>query len=307
MKKIKVLFSGLIGLLLLVNLLIGHSQENQKIRIVTTIFPLTEIARAVVGNRGDIFQLIPTGAEVHDFQLRPSDVSHLHQADLILAVGPRLEPWLKKIEGALNGKPGHKIYFYEELESEDFPGLVEEDPHLWLDLKADELLTGALVKTLGEIDPGGQDYYRQRGQRFQAELSALDRAFKEQLKTCSSDIFIVAGHQAFGYLARRYNLELYSLVGANPEARPGLKKIQEIIELIKREKVKAIFYESSVNPYYAQTIARETGVKLYPLSTGVHLKPEEVEKNVSFLQLMKQNLETMRTALECPETRDDHD
>lgn len=279
--------------------LAGQTVTSREIKIVSTIFPLAEMAREVVGERGEVFQLIPSGIEVHDFQLRPSDVVRLRQADLILAVGAGLEPWLKKIESVLDNKHIQKIYFHDELKKRNYPGLDDEDPHLWLDLKADELLVGALVEALVKIDAAGEKYYLERGFRLQRQLAALDREFQEQLKSCRSDVFIVAGHQAFGYLARRYNLKLYSLVGANPEARPGLKKLQEIVEIIKKERVRAIFYESSVNPYYAESIARETGVILYPLSTGVNLKVQDIEKNVSFLKLMEQNLNILKTALEC--------
>ena len=304
MKKHQVLLFGLILLLLQASAMPGLTEERPKLRIVTTIYPLTEIVKGIAGDRGEVFQLIPTGAEVHDFQLRPSDVAQLRQADLLVAVGPALEPWLPKIEAALGGKIRRQVYFFDELKKQGFPGLVEQDPHLWLDLKADELLAEALLNQLAELDPEGRLYYSERGQKLQAEISALDREFQEQLMNCRSNLFIVAGHQAFGYLARRYHLQLVSLVGANPEARPGLKKIQEIIELIKKEKVRAIFYESSVTPYYARTIAEETGVELYPLSTGVHLRPEEIKNKVGFLTLMRKNLETIKKALECPRRKE---
>lgn len=307
MKKLKLVVRGSIIFLMMINILAGQPAYRQKVRIITTIFPLTELVREVAGERGEVFQLIPTGAEIHDFQLRPSDIANLSQADLVVAVGPLLEPWLEKVNRALDQKPARQVYFYQEMEKKGLGSLDPHDPHLWLDLKADEELVEVLVKTLTDIDPAGGDYYRERGQKLKVELSTLDGDFQEQLRGCRSKIFIVAGHQAFGYLARRYGLQLYSLIGANPEARPGLKKMQEIIELIKKEKVKAIFYESSVTPYYAQAIARETGVKLYPLSTGVHLKPEEIQKKLTFLQLMKQNLETLKAGLEAPETTGNHE
>ncbi|MBC7363912.1 MAG: zinc ABC transporter substrate-binding protein [Candidatus Aminicenantes bacterium] len=304
MKKNKVLFFALLLFLFLASSQLARTEQQPKLKIITTIYPLTELVQNITGDRGEVFQLIPTGAEVHNFQLRPSDVAQLRQADLLVAVGPALEPWLPKIETALGRKIKQKIYFFDELKKVGFPGLVEQDPHLWLDLKADDLLVKAVVNQLAELDPKGRLYYSERGQKLRAKISNLDREFQEQLANCRSNIFIVAGHQAFGYLARRYHLQLVSLVGANPESRPGLKKIQEIIELIKKEQVKAIFYESSVTPYYARAIAQETGIELYPLSTGVHLRPEEIKNKIGFLQLMKQNLETLKKALGCSGRKD---
>lgn len=275
----------------------SRAEETQKLHLVTTIYPLAELTRAISGDRAEVFQLIPTSAEVHTFQLRPSDLKTLAEADLLISVGAHLEPWLARIEKSLNNKKLKTISFFDYLRGINYPGLKAEDPHLWLDFQADYLLVQKIIEELISLDPSGASFYKERGGELAAELKFLDEAYKQTIGHCQQKYLIIAGHQAFGYLASRYGLEQIALTGPNPESQPSPRRLQEIVNLIKKEQIKAIFYESSTPPAYAQTIARETGVKLYRLSTGVDLSRQEIEKKISFLELMKNNLEILKKGL----------
>lgn len=277
----------------------SYSSETQKIKIVTTIFPLTEMARGVSGQLVEVHQLIPTSIEVHNFQLKPGDLKILSEAQIIISVSTQLEPWLSKIENSLDLTKIKKINFFDYLKSINYPGLNPQDPHLWLDLRADGLLIKKIMDELKAIDPSEAETYLRNGEAWQKEFETLDEAFSRTLNTCQQKILLIAGHQAFGYLSSRYGLTQVSLVGQNPEAQPSPKRLLEIINLIKTKKIKTIFYESSTPPAYAETIARETGVKLKSLSTGVHLSSKEIENKISFIDLMKKNLETLKESLNC--------
>ncbi|MGB9765594.1 MAG: metal ABC transporter solute-binding protein, Zn/Mn family [Candidatus Saccharicenans sp.] len=277
----------------------GRQPEAKKIKIVTTIFPLTEMAMGVAGERAEVYQLIPTSIEVHNFQLKPKDLKVLSEAQILISVGGQLEPWLDKIEKSLKMEKTRKIRFFNYLENAHYPHLIPPDPHLWLDLKADSLLVDKIREELNSVDPEGIEYYDHNGEALKKELLNLDEDFIKSLGSCQQKILVVAGHQAFGYLASRYGLEQVSLTGQNPEAQPSPRKLEEIISLIKLRKIQTIFYESSTPPAYAETIARETGVKLRSLSTGVHLSRTEIEKKVSFIELMKKNLAILKESLSC--------
>ncbi|MGB9893100.1 MAG: metal ABC transporter substrate-binding protein [Candidatus Saccharicenans sp.] len=277
----------------------GQAETVKKINIVTTIFPLTDMAAAVGGDRAQVNQIIPPSVDIHNFQLRPEDLKILSGADLLLAVGSQLETWLNKVEKSLGQANFISLRFYDFLKSIGYPGLRTDDPHLWLDFEADRLLVDKITETLSKIDPEGKETYRQNGQTLKNELQFLDDKYRQTLSGCRQKYLIIAGHQAFGYLASRYGLILESLTGANPEAQPGPRKLQEIVNLIKSERIKAIFVESSTSPAYAEAIGRETGVKLYPLSTGVNLNKMEIKQKLSFLELMNNNLETLKKGLGC--------
>lgn len=268
--------------------------------LVTTIFPLTELARGVGGQRAEVRQVIPPSAEIHHFQLTPSDLKLLAGADLIIAVGGGLEPWLVRLEKSLRkDKSARTLRFIDYLRSEDYGALRRDDPHVWLDFEADRILVDRLVEELCTLDPEGAAYYRERGRALDAELSALDARFRQELGRCIGKEIIIAGHQAFAYLATRYGLVPVSLSGPNPEAQPGARRLQEIIRLVREKNIGAVFYESSEPPAYASTIAQETGAKLFSLSAGVNLTRDQLRGKKSFLELMADNLQILKQALGC--------
>ncbi|HNS05244.1 MAG TPA: zinc ABC transporter substrate-binding protein [Candidatus Saccharicenans sp.] len=277
---------------------IGQAAEPDLL-IVTTIFPLTELTREITGGQDEVYQLIPTSAEVHDFQLRPSDLAKLRSASLLIRIGSNLEPWLDRILNSLDTKELVVISFIGVIKNSAYADFRIKDPHLWLDFEADQLLVKKITEVLARLNPGRADSYRKNGQVLVEKLSWLDSQYQKNLASCQSSDLVIAGHQAFGYLAARYKLNQIALTGLNPEAQPTPRRWQEVINLIRARQIKSIFYESSVPAEYAREIARETGTKLYRLSTGVNLSKDEIKQKKSFLSLMEENLKILIEGLGC--------
>ncbi|MDI6844601.1 MAG: metal ABC transporter substrate-binding protein [Candidatus Saccharicenans sp.] len=295
--------SSLINLILILTALLfpaSGAAAKEKLTIVTTILPLSDLAREIADTRASVVQLIPPSAEIHHFQLTPSDVKVLLKADLLLAVGGGLEPWLERLEkSAIDREKTRILKFFDLLENSGYPGLRKGDPHIWLDLQADKLLVEKIVAELSSLDPEGISFYRARGEKLAEKIAGLDRRFREELASCQQQTVVVAGHDAFGYMADRYNLRIMSLSGPHPEAQPGARKLQQIIKFIRERKIRVIFYESSQPPVYAKTIARETGASLVALSAGVNLTSAQMAAKKNFLELMSDNLTALKEALDC--------
>jgi zinc transport system substrate-binding protein len=267
--------------------------------VVTTIFPLSDFARQITAGQDEVYQLIPTSAEVHDFQLRPSDLAKLKSASILIRIGSNLEPWLDRILNNLGNQQLTVISFTEILKNSAYAGLRIEDPHLWLDFEADQLLVKTITEVLAQLNPARADTYRKNGQALIDRLVWLDNQYQQNLAFCQSSDLVIAGHQAFGYLAARYKLNQIALTGLNPEAQPTPRRWQEVINLIRARQIKSIFYESSSPPQYTREIARETGARFYRLSTGVNLSKDEINQNKSFLSLMEENLKVLIEGLNC--------
>ncbi|HPU93622.1 MAG TPA: zinc ABC transporter substrate-binding protein [Candidatus Saccharicenans sp.] len=277
---------------------VGQAAEPD-VLIVTTIFPLSEFARQITAGQEEVYQLIPTSAEVHDFQLRPSDLAKLRSANILIRIGSNLEPWLDRILNSLDNQQLTVISFTEIIKNSAYAGLRIEDPHLWLDFEADQLLVKAITEVLARLNPARADTYRKNGQALVGRLVWLDNQYQQNLTSCQSSDLVIAGHQAFSYLAARYKLNQIALTGLNPEAQPTPRRWQEVINLIRARQIKSIFYESSSPPSYAREIARETGTRLYRLSAGVNLSKDEINQKKSFLSLMEENLKILMEGLGC--------
>src|SRR5512137_230368 len=238
------------------------------LKILATVLPLREFAAAVAGNRAEVRLLLPPGAGVHDWQPRPGDIGRLAECDLLLFIGSGLEPWLPSLLKAL--PPGRPKTFeaaatlsLRESDGEEGGEAAHDhgplDPHVWLDFELDVRIAERIADELGRLDPAGASVYAANAAKLAARLAALDQEFRVGLAGCRGKVLVLAGHNAFGYLARRYGLVQRALYGLSPDAQPKPRDIMAAVDYCRKNGVRTVFSESSVPPGLAETLARETG------------------------------------------------
>jgi zinc transport system substrate-binding protein len=287
-----------------------------RLTVVTSIFPVAEMARAVGGDRVDVRQLLPPGSDPHSWEPKTSDMVRLKQADLVVLIGAGLEPWA---EGIVNKARSQRHGVLVLAEQSDLLKAMEgegdgvesrhnindghdhggADPHIWLDFKWDMAATMKVARKLAELDPVGAGFYEERAKRYAKTLEDLDIAYRQALSSCRQKTLVVAGHAAFGYLARAYGLRQVALFGLSPDASPGPKKMAEVIELVKKEGVKAIFFDDTVNDSLGKTLLRETGAQLLVITPGESLKRADISRGTTFIDLMHRNLAALSSGLGC--------
>src|SRR3989442_13643658 len=133
---------------------------------------------------------------------------------------------------------------------------------------------------------------------FTQDVERIHTMFVNRLETCSRRLFI-AQHEAFAYLAQRYNLTQYAIQGLSPDQEPTPTKMEEILNVINQTGSKYVFYEELVSPAVARTLAKEAHVQTMVLSPIEGLTAEEQQNGDTYLTLMERNLQLLRTALEC--------
>jgi zinc transport system substrate-binding protein len=284
-----------------------------KTRILATVFPLQEFAAAVAGDRGEAALLIPPGAGVHTWQPKPGDVVRLAGCDLLVYIGAGLEPWLPDLLRAfppdrvrtLEAASGLAAAEEEEGEKGEVAGHADEhghgplDPHVWLDFALDARIVDALAAELGRIDPEGLPLFTANAARLKSRLAALDDEFRAGLAGCRGRTLVLAGHGAFGYLARRYGLVQTALYGVSPDAQPRPKDLMAAVDLCRSKGIRTVFSENSVPPDLARTLAREIGGRVLVLHAGHNLTRDQREAGAGFFDLMRENLERLRDGLGC--------
>ena len=284
----------------------GKPSAPPKIKIMTTVFPLLEFARAVAGERGEVSLLLPPGVDVHTWQPRISDMEKFAASDLLVFIGADLEPWLADILRSVS-RPGLRtleiargLAFFSGTDkssaSADIHGM---DPHVWLDFGLDQVIVDRIQETLSAIDPESDGYFKQGAARYKEKLQKLDAQYRDRLSRCSQKTFIFGGHSAFAYLARRYHLEQIPVYGLSPDAAPTPRQLIEVIGLAKKYKIKTIFFETNVSDKLARLIAGEVGADTALLYPGHNLTGEQWRSGMTFLDLMERNLENLRHGLGC--------
>ena len=261
--------------------------EDRPVQAVASFYPLYEVTESVGGDRVGVKNLTPVGVEPHDIELSPRQIDTIADADLLVHLGGGFQP---AIEEAAR-RAGLAVDVSQGLPMEG------GDLHVWLDPVLFQQVVGTVEAALLQVDPAGADGYRARAAEYRTRLEQLDAEFRAGLADCDRRV-IVTGHQAFGYLARRYNLEQVAIAGLSPDAEPDPRRLAELTDLVRQRGVTTIFTEELVSPKVAETLAREAGVTTAVLHTIEGLESEG-EPGADYFSLMRDNLAALRQALGC--------
>lgn len=303
--------------LTLATLLAAAAAAAAPVRVVTTIFPLTDWARAVGGDRAEVHQLLPPGVEAHSFAPRPSDLARIESADVFIYLGPDMEPWAQRLLRATSkasrvdveaARGIERLTACAECEAHDHdhdhdhdgPASAATDPHVWLDPVLAQRMVEAIADGLSRADPEGAETYRRNAAAYNERLKALHGRIESTLRNARHRTLLYGGHFAFGYFARRYGLEHRSPYrGFAPDAAPTPRAVAELIRTLRETGQKVIFHEELIEPRAARVIAEQTGARLLPLHGAHNLSREEAERgDVTYLSIMERNLENLAAGLE---------
>ncbi len=284
--------------------------KQQKISVVTSLFPLYEFAREVGGEAVNVELLLPPGTEPHTWEPRPSDIIRIGRSDLFIYMGPEMEPWVSDILGAVTNDSLLVIAVLEEMENiqsgkerkeQEDPDNVDEhnDPHVWLDLSYAVKIVDLITETLKAAHAQKGDIFSKNSNRYKDLLRDLDSRFFSQLSACRRKKFVYGGHSAFGHLARRYGLIQIPVYGISPDSEPSPRQVAEIVKTIRRNGIGVVYFEELVNPRLAQVIAEETRTTTLVLNPGGNLTTTLWKKGVTFISLMEDNLINLKKGLEC--------
>ena len=215
-------------------------------RVVATTSMIADVARRIAGDDAEVTALMGEGVDPHLYQPLRGDIVQVQQADLILYNGLLLEgrmtSTLERI--AAGGTP--------KLAVAEIPGVIDEpggkhDPHLWMDVRLWIEAADRMLGAFCEADPDRADAYRLRHATYRAELERLDRDVRAAFATIpAGSRMIVTAHDAFGYMARAYDLEVRGIQGISTESEAGLKDLNELIDTLVDRRIPAVFVESSV-------------------------------------------------------------
>ena len=285
--------------------------------VTTTIYPLYSIAKEVGADKIKLQNLIPFGVEAHGFDPAPADMAKLSKSDLFITSSDAMEPWKDKIVKSL--KIEQKVFDMSEYvklrtlqedndehheDEKDKKGHKHEhehggiDPHYWVSLNNYILMTESITKLFIEKDAENKEFYTQNSNNYLAKVKALKEKYDSTLSTCTNKKILV-NHDAFGYFADDYGVKQYSISGMSPEDKPSAKQISELINLVKNEKINTVFFEEFASPKVAQTIAKASNVKTDALRPAENITKEENKKGYGYLQIMEDNLEKLKFAMDC--------
>ncbi len=271
----------------------AEDSSSGKPVVVASFYPLQYVAERIVGDHAEVINLTKPGVEPHDLELSPRQTADLAGADVVLHE-EGLQPAVD--EAVRNESPEQVVDAASVVDLQPIEGGDSLDPHFWLDPTLLAEVGQAFTTTISESDPANAEAYRAANQELQADLLALDREFRDGLAECRSRALVVS-HDAFGYLGRRYDLEVLPIAGLSPDAEPSPRHLAELADLIRTKNITTVFSERLASPKLADTLASDLDI-----STAV-LDPIEglasSEESADYASLMRENLAAVMKAGGC--------
>jgi ABC-type Zn uptake system ZnuABC Zn-binding protein ZnuA len=255
---------------------------------VATTTQAGDLLRNVGGDRVDVRTLLGPGADPHDYEPRPSDVASIAEAALVVKSGGDLDEWLDDLLGEA-GSGARKLTLIDSVET------IEGDPHWWQDPRNAVLAVRAIERALVEVDPGGRSAYERNADAYVRRLRALDRAIAACMRKIPvRDRKLVTTHDALGYFARRYDVEIVGAIipALSTQAQPSARDVDELVDRIRVEGVRAVFPETALNPKLESAIAREANARVGDGLWADALGPEGSDGE-TYLEAMASNTAAM--------------
>lgn len=284
------------------------SNEEEKLSVVTTFYPVYEFTKQVAGDRAEVELMIAGGTDVHRYEPSARDIALINDADMFVFSSHEMETWVESMLDSLDNEDiiiveqAEAVDLMEPLADEDDDHSEDEDdahgldPHVWLD----PVLVQDQVETMKEafiaVDPEGSDDYTQRAEEFQSELQELHEMYESAFSDATQRRFVTQ-HEGFGYLARRYDLIQMGIGGVTTEVEISPSRIAEINHLVEDYDIPVIYYQEGSNSSIAETVANETGTEIAELYSLAFL-PEDIEDEGGYIEAMTRNLEALQKSIQ---------
>lgn len=277
--------------------------DETKLQIVCTSFPAYDFAREIAGDRAELTLLIKPGSEVHSYEPTPKDMIRIQESDLFICNGGESEQWAETlITPKLN-----TIYMMDCVDTveESADGIYnaedgepELDEHVWTSplnaIKISEEICNALCK----LDTDNAEAYKTNFAAYKAQLMALDREFRQVIKNSGKHTLVFADRFPMRYFALEYGLDCYAAFpGCSSETEPSAKTVAYLIDRVREDKIPAVLYMEFSNQKMADVICEDTGCRKLPFYSAHSVSAEQFEQGVSYLDLMRINLNSLKEAL----------
>ena len=277
-----------------------------KVRIVSTVAPITSIVSNIVGDRAFVTGVVPEGTNSHTFEPPPQIAAVMEQADVVFVNGLQLEEPTFELAEANAPDEARIVKIGDEVlpESEyiyDFSFPKEEgkpNPHLWTDPTFAIKYADVIKATMVEADPANADSYEKNHAAFTAKATALSEALKADQRTIpAGGRQLLTYHDAYAYFARTYDWQVIGAVQPSNFEDPQPREVARIIDQVRERKVQVIFGSEVFPSKVLEQIAKETGARYEDTLRDDDLPGEPGGADHSWLGLMRFDYVTMITGL----------
>ena len=339
-KRKKILTALLAGALVIGGLLTGcgteqkakqesveNKTEEQKISVVTTIFPQYDFVRQIAGDSVELKMLLKPGEETHSYEPTPQDIIAIQNSDLFIYVGGENDSWVEDILESMpdNGRKTLKLVdCVDTVEEEHVEGMKEErghdheehdheehgndsseavsvheiDEHVWTSPKNAEKIVERITDLLCEVDESHATEYQVNAADYEQQLEELDQEFRDVVDHSERNLLIFGDRFPFRYFADEYGLDYYAAFsGCASDTEPSAATMAFLINKVKEEQIPTVLKIELSNDNISKAIAEAAGTDVKVFYSCHNLTAEEFENGETYLSMMKKNVETLKEVL----------
>ncbi|MFN3092349.1 metal ABC transporter solute-binding protein, Zn/Mn family [Bacillus pumilus] len=287
----------------------SKGKADGKLTIYTTIFPIQDFTEKIGGSHVHAQSVYPANADAHSFEPSSKTMVEMAEGDAFIYSGTGAEAFADKTASTLKDQgvktvkaaEGIKLlstkeeHSHEEGEDHDHDH-GDKDPHAWLDPVYAKQMAKNIKDTLVSLDPDHKDEYTKNYEKLKKDLQSLDQEFNTTLSKAKHKEILVS-HAAYGYWEKRYGIEQISVLGLSASEEPSQKQLESIVQKAEKHHIQYVIFENNVSSKVSDTIRSEIGAKTLTLKNLESITEDDAKNGESYISLMKQNLKTLKTAL----------
>ena len=297
-----------------------------RLKVVATVFPAYDFARAAGGEWADVTLLLPPGAETHSYEPTPADILAVQDCDLFLYLGGDSDAWVDTILESVqpSGAVLRMIDCVELLEEETVEGMQEEpghdhehedhdghddhdhglgevvgmDEHVWTAPANAARITLDIGEKLAELDPAHAAAYTENAAAYAGQIGELDGEFRDFFAGLPDRTIVFGDRFPLRYFAEEYDLDYYAAFpGCSTQTEPSAATIAFLTEKVRNENISTVWYIEFSNHLVADSIAEAAGVGTAMFHTCHNISPDDLEAGATYISLMRVNLETLKARM----------
>lgn len=309
MRYLKIVIA-LLSLLAVIIFLSSKSDDEKlssKPLIITSNFAIYDVVSHIGCDAIELVNILPFGVDPHSFEPTPKSIAKLEKSKIFFSSGDVLEPWTEHLANNINSIDISKYVNLLEMDGDKDREEHEHhehhhhgayDPHYWLDIDNMKKIAQVVTAKLSSLDPIHKQIFEKNKKEYITDLNALDDIYKEVLLSCKHNKIIVT-HNAFSYMAQRYGFEVSSLSGLSSDAQPSATDVKQIFKEIQEQNIQLVFFENFSNNKIITTIADDLSIEVDSLQPLGNITADECDQNLSYIKVMKLNLQKLSKAMQC--------
>lgn len=329
-------------------------EEAKKIKVVTTIFPEYDLARAIAKDKVDLEMLVKPGVDVHSFNPSPQDIKDVDKADVFIYGGTDHDKWVESLTKSVNfenKKVVKLVDSIQQLEEETVEGMkhehhhheegeehkheheeehkheeetehdhdhehedgdvcpgcghhhgngseVELDAHYWTSPKNAIAMIKTITNSLMEKDPNNSSFYKENAEEYIKKLEEVDKELHNVVDNAKIKKVVIADRFPFRYLFDDLKLEYRALFsGCSVESNASAGQIKKMVDYVKENNIPVVYHIEMGKGDMAETVAKDSGAKVKVLHSIHTVTKDEFDKGITYIDLMKQNVEALKEGL----------